>query len=92
MKTLTVALIFLLLFLQYKLWFADSNLFNVLDLDESVKTLRAHNNQLKDANEVIMNKIRTIREETQAIEKSARFDLGMIKEGEVFYRIVEFKS
>lgn len=89
MKKLITILTFLLLFLQYKLWLGAGNLFDISQLNAHIGDLHAQNIQLKATNSAIMGKIREIQDEVQAIEGSARYDLGMVKENEIFYRTVE---
>ncbi|MEE9452426.1 MAG: septum formation initiator family protein [Gammaproteobacteria bacterium] len=90
MKTTFFALIGLLLFLQYKLWFTnDGNVSTVLKLSSDVDKQRAHNQNLARRNQDLEAEITELKQTEAAMEGRARMDLGMVKQGEVFYQVVE---
>lgn len=88
-KVLPILLILLLLFLQYRLWFDSGGVMDMLHLKKKFLSQTEKNNQLKARNEDLLDQIRSLQENTDAIESRARHDLGMIKKDETFYQVVE---
>lgn len=75
--------------LQYQLWFGDSGVAAIVKLRQTIATQADINHQLSQRNEVLIADIKDLRHGNQAIEERAREELGMIKKGETFYRIVD---
>ena len=89
MKTLVIALLLLLVYLQYRLWFGDGNLLDVIQLGDEVEAQREENIRLRERNDTLDAEVRDLQQGLDAIEEHAREDLGMVKDGETFYQIVE---
>lgn len=89
MKKLFIVLLLLLVYLQYRLWFGDGSLQDVWQLHQEVETLREENVMLRERNDALDAEVRDLQQGLDAIEERAREDLGMIKEGETFYQLVE---
>lgn len=89
LRLLALLLIALLIFLQVKLWAGSGGLADVRQLEQTVETQRAENAKLERRNEALSAEVDDLREGDAAIEERARAELGMVKEGEVFYRVVE---
>jgi cell division protein FtsB len=79
----------LFLYLQYRLWLGDGNLPDVIQLGNEVDAQREENIRLRERNDVLDAEVRDLQQGLDAIEEHAREDLGMIKDGETFYQIVE---
>ena len=75
--------------LQYKLWFVEGSLQDVRDLHQAVEQQREENLQLRERNDALDAEVRDLQQGLDAIEEHAREDLGMVKEGETFYQVVE---
>lgn len=88
MKILTLLLLGLIAFLQYKFWFSPNGLPETFAIQKSIETLTAKNKAVETQNNILIAEIDDLKEGTQAIEEKARSELGMIKPGEVFYQIV----
>lgn len=87
---MVVALLVLLLgYLQYRVWFGDGNLIEVFQLHDEVEARRVENSRLHERNAVLDAEVRDLQQGHDAIEEHAREDLGMVKDGETFYQIVE---
>lgn len=82
-------LAFLLLWLQYRLWVGDGSLAEVWDLYSQVEWQREENRQLRERNQALEAEVQDLKKGLGAIEERAREELGMIKEGEDFYQIIE---
>lgn len=89
MKWLTGIFLFLLLLLQYSLWFGNGGLLRVWQLNRAVAEQQAENSKLKERNEALEAEVRDLKQGEEAIEERARTDLGMIKKDETFFQVVE---
>ena len=89
MRWLLWVLIVLLLLLQYRLWVGDGSLAEVWDLYQQVETQREENQRLLERNQALEAEVRDLKQGLDAIEERAREELGMIKDGETFYQIIE---
>lgn len=82
-------LLILLLLIQYGIWVGQSNIGAYMTLKEEVAEQRDENQRNKDRNQILYAEIHDLRTGKEAIEERARNELGMIRQGETFYRIVE---
>ena len=89
MRKLFVLLLLVLVYLQYRLWFGDGSLQEVWELHREVEAQREENLRLRERNDALDAEVLDLQQGLDAIEERAREDLGMIKEGETFYQIVE---
>jgi cell division protein FtsB len=89
MKKLLLLLILLLVFLQYRLWFGDGSLQDVWELHQEVEMQRQQNIELRERNAALQAEVTDLQQGLDAIEEHAREDLGMVKEGETFYQVIE---
>ena len=79
----------LLLLLQYRLWFAEGGLAEANRLQAQLEEVEAENAELTARNEALTREVIALQDGTEAVEKNARENLGLIKEGEVYYQFVE---
>ncbi len=86
-----ILLVFLLL-LQYRLWFGKNSVPDYLSLQEEVVRQQHDNNKLRQRNKLLYADTDDLKSGLEAIEERARKELGMIKEGETFYRIIPHKK
>ncbi len=89
MKKLIAFLFVLLVILQYQLWIGDGGLRDLWKLHQEVKALKQENERLQERNAALNAEVLDLKQGLDAIEEHAREDLGMVKEGETFYQIVE---
>ena len=75
--------------IQFDIWFKDDGFYRVKELDQMIGNQVEENKRLKLRNEQLQREIEELKSGTESIEEKARTDLGMIKEGEEFYLIVE---
>ena len=85
MKTLIVALLVLLLALQYRAWFGDSGYFVAAAVKEQLQVQQRRAEQRERRNRRLRGEVLALTQGDAAVEARARTDLGMIKEGEIFY-------
>ena len=79
----------MLLLLQYEFWFSDGGMKTVWQMKRSIAVQAKMNDQLDKRNQVLIAEINDLQSGNAAIEARARNDLGMVKKGEVFYRVVK---
>ena len=89
MKKLLLLLIVLLVYLQYQLWFGDGSLQEFWELHQEVEMQAQENLELRERNAALQAEVADLRQGLDAIEEHAREDLGMVKEGETFYQVIE---
>ena len=86
---LAAVLIALLAWLQYKLWFGSGGAGEVRTLSARVEQQARDNGGLKQRNAEVAAEVEDLKSGEAAVEERARSELGMIKPGEKFYRVVE---
>tara|TARA_Y100000814_G_scaffold224460_1_gene168410 strand:- start:239 stop:511 length:273 start_codon:yes stop_codon:yes gene_type:complete len=84
-----IILIVFFLIIQFDIWFKDDGFYRVKELEQMIGSQVEENERLKLRNEQLEREIEELKSGTESIEEKARTDLGMIKEGEEFYLIVE---
>jgi cell division protein FtsB len=89
MRLITLSLFVLLLLIQPSLWLGKGGWLRVWDLEGQVAAAQNKNEALKARNDKLNSEVNNLREGTEAVEERARYELGMIKDGEVFIQIVE---
>ncbi len=88
MNRLLIAILVLLCLLQYRLWMGENSLPESLHIREQIRLQKESNAKLIERNQVLKEEINDLRRGTEAIEERARNELGMVKEGETFFRVV----
>lgn len=89
MRWLSVALVALLVLLQYPLWLGRGGWLRVWDVDRQLQLQRDSNKKLELRNAGLDAEVRDLKLGYDAIEELARFELGMIKLDEVFVQLPE---
>ncbi|MBK1735893.1 cell division protein FtsB [Halorhodospira abdelmalekii] len=84
-----VALAVLLGVLQVQLWLGPGSLPVVLELYASKREQRAQNEQAEARNDALAAEVEDLKEGVDALEERARAELGMIRQDETFYQVVE---
>ncbi len=87
MRWPTWVLVALIILLQYPLWFGKGGWLRVRELERQVAAQREINQQLESRNAGLDAEVRDLKTGFEAIEERARFELGLIKDGEVFVQI-----
>lgn len=89
MRILAGALLILLLLLQGQLWFGRGSLLDLWRLQRAIEEQQAENRHLAERNAGLAAEVEDLKSGLEAIEERARAELGMIREGETFYRVIE---
>jgi cell division protein FtsB len=74
--------------LQYRLWFGKNSVPDYLALESEVQRQIVDNDKLKQRNKLLYADTDDLKSGVEAIEERARNELGMIKEGETFFRLI----
>jgi cell division protein FtsB len=88
-RLLLLLLLFALVLLQVKLWVGDGGWREVEQLEVSVAAQQRENETLEQRNAALAAEVDDLKQGQAAVEERARAELGMIKPGETFYRVVE---
>ena len=78
--------------LQYRLWLSDGSWGEVTGLQNQVAHQKRENQGLQERNNALAAEVEDLKSGEEAVEERARSELGMIKPGEKFYRVVEAPS
>ncbi len=89
MRWLIWLLVILLVLLQYRLWVGDGSLAEVWGLYQQVETQKAENRELRERNQALEAEVQDLKQGLDAIEERAREELGMTRDDETFYQIIE---
>lgn len=87
MRLPTLALIVLLVLLQYPLWFGKGGWLRAWDVDRQLQAQREVNQKLETRNAALDAEVRDLKTGYEAIEERARYELGLIKPDEVFVQV-----
>jgi cell division protein FtsB len=88
MRLLIVVLILAFAGLQYRLWFGDGSLSEVVRLSQQLEQQKLKLIELEERNRRLEAQVLDLQSGLDAYEEKARNDLGMIKRGETFYQLV----
>ncbi len=88
MRLITLALAALLLIIQYPLWIGKRGWLRVSDLEAQVDASRHKTADMKARNDKLDSEVRDLKEGTGAVEERARYELGMIKQNEIFVQVL----
>jgi cell division protein FtsB len=86
---LLVALAILFVYLQMRLWVGEGSLAEVTTLKHEINQQKTEIERLTQRNAALQAEVMSLKKDLDAVEERARSDLGMIREGEVFYQIME---
>jgi cell division protein FtsB len=89
MRLVAILLLVLLSALQYRLWHGHNGLRDYWRLDQQLTDARSHNDILRQRNALRHEEIRELKTGHDGIEERARNELGFIRDGETFYRVLE---
>ncbi|MBX6319444.1 cell division protein FtsB [Pigmentiphaga sp.] len=89
MRLLTLIIALLLVLIQYPLWLGKGGWLRTWELERQLEAQRQTNEELRTRNLALDAEVRDLKSGTDAIEERARYELGMLKEGEAFVQIVE---
>ena len=77
----------LILAIQYPLWLGKGGWLRVWDVDQQVDAQQEKNTRLELRNNALAAEVKDLKQGHEAIEERARYELGMVKNDEVFFQI-----
>lgn len=92
LRLLIAALLGVILLLQFQLWFGEGSMVEAWHLRQAVEAQREHNQQLVVRNKALEAEVQDLKQGMSAVEERARSELGMIREGETFYQIIDARG
>jgi cell division protein FtsB len=87
-RLITSILMTLLILIQYPLWWGHGGWMRVHQLEQQLTEQKKENSLLKLRHARLESEVNDLQTGTSAIEERARFELGMIKNGELFVQFV----
>ncbi|EGR2794884.1 cell division protein FtsB [Vibrio navarrensis] len=88
MRLFILVLTLLFALLQYTLWFGKNGVSDYYATERDIEVQQQVNSKLQSRNSEMYAEIDDLKQGLDAIEERARHELGMVKEGETFYRLV----
>ncbi|MFQ3230638.1 MAG: cell division protein FtsB [Reinekea sp.] len=89
MRLIQVALLVLIVMLQYRFWFAENGYTDRKRLESNIAAAQFDLSVIQQKNANLEAKVTDLKNGTGAIEELARQNLGLIKPGETFIMINE---
>ena len=88
MRLILLCLTALLVLIQYPLWLGKGGWLRVWELDRQVTLAKKKNADQQARNQKLGSEVQDLKEGTGAVEERARYELGMIKQDEVFVQVL----
>jgi cell division protein FtsB len=89
MKVLSLVLVALIALIQYPLWLGKGSWMRVWEVDGQIKSQHDKNAKLQMRNAAMDAEVRDLKHGFEAIEERARSELGMIKQDEIFFHLLQ---
>jgi cell division protein FtsB len=89
MRTLTLTLATLIVLIQYPLWLGKGSWLRVWEVDQQIRAQRDANRQLQARNNGLEAEVRDLKVGLEAVEERARSELGLIRQDEMFFQLLE---
>lgn len=89
MRTVLILLLALLVLLQGRLWLSDDGYRASWRLGGQVAAQQLENEQLRERNRALEAEVADLKTGVDAVEEIARSELGMLREGETLYQVVD---
>lgn len=92
MRWLALTLLLALAAAQIELWSSRGGVRSVMALQHQIKAQMRENAALRERNLALDAEVQDLKQGLEAIEERARSEMGMIRENEVFYQIVDLPA
>jgi cell division protein FtsB len=89
MKILLAFIILFVALLQYRLWHGDGGIAEIAALQLRLDELKEQVEEKKERNETLYAEVEDLRKGQEALEERARDELGMIRDGETFFQVLD---
>jgi cell division protein FtsB len=92
MRLLTLALAVLIALIQYPLWLGKGSWLRVWEVDQQIQAQREINSKLQARNTALDAEVNDLKQGFEAIEERARSELGMIRQDEIFFQVLDDRT
>jgi cell division protein FtsB len=89
MRLLPLVLAAMIALIQYPLWLGKGSWLRVWEVEQQIRAQREINRKLQTRNSALDAEVRDLKQGLEAVEERARSELGMIRQDEIFFQIVE---
>lgn len=89
MKIFIAIIILLIIHFQYRIWVGDGSIAQIDAYQQRLDDLKKQAEEKRERNEALYAEVLDLRKGQEAIEERARDELGMIKEDETFFHVLE---
>ncbi|HWA14566.1 MAG TPA: cell division protein FtsB [Burkholderiales bacterium] len=89
MRLLALALVLMIAAIQSPLWFGKGGWLRVWDLNGQIEAQREANVKLAARNAALDAEVKDLKQGYDAIEERARAELGMVRQDEVFFQLLQ---
>ena len=89
MRLLTLTLALLIAALQYPLWLGKGSWLKAWEVEQELAKQNDENARLKARNASLDAEVKDLKTGYEAIEERARSELGMVKQDEIFFQVLE---
>lgn len=89
MKILIALIILFIIHFQYRIWVGDGSVAEIDAYQQRLDDLKKQVEEKRQRNEALYAEVLDLRKGQEAIEERARDELGMIKEDEIFFHVLE---
>ena len=91
MRKLTVVFLVLIALLQYPLWLGKGSWLRVWQYSQQIVAHEKRNDYYRQRNETLREEVRDLKQGQSAVEERARSELGLVKQDEVFFQVMQNK-
>jgi cell division protein FtsB len=88
MRALALVLGVLIVLIQYPLWLGKGGWMRVWEIDRQVSAQKQANGKSQTRNRALDAEVRDLKQGTEAVEERARYELGMVKQDEIFFQVL----
>jgi cell division protein FtsB len=88
-RTLTYTFLAALILLQYPLWLGKGGWLRVWEIDRQVTAQKQVTEGLKRRNAGMDAEVRDLKNGVGAVEERARYELGMVRDDELFFQVLD---
>lgn len=89
LRGIFVGLLVIFLGLEYRFWFGTDSVLKVAQLKQNLVKQEQDLQNLQLRNQALITQIANMKTHPVVIEEQARYELGMVKQGEKYYQVVE---
>ena len=75
--------------LQFSLWFGENSIATLKQIHLATAAEFTHNEELRKRNNILKAEVIDLKSGEETMEERARMELGYVRDGEFFYRIIE---